>query len=72
MHHPLSQLDTFLIAMLIIFSFPFLIWRFLRTDYFAPMVIIQIIAGIIIGPSLLGRTSATIIMSSLMRKPFTI
>lgn len=54
MHHPLSQLDTFLIAMLIIFSFPFLIWRFLRTDYFAPMVIIQIIAGIIIGPSLLG------------------
>lgn len=46
---------TFLIAMSLIFSVPFLIWRLARTDYFAPLVIVQIIAGILLGPALAGR-----------------
>lgn len=46
--------EAFLIAMLIIFVLPFVIWRYGRTEYFAPMVVVQIFAGIIIGPGVLG------------------
>jgi Kef-type K+ transport system membrane component KefB len=47
--------EVFLIAMLIIFSIPWLIWRLCKTDYFAPLVVVQIIAGIVLGPGVLGR-----------------
>lgn len=47
--------EIFLIAMLLIFSVPYLIWRLGGTDYYAPLVIVQIITGIILGPGILGR-----------------
>jgi Kef-type K+ transport system membrane component KefB len=47
--------EIFLVAMLIIFSAPFLIWRLARTDYYAPLVVVQIITGILLGPGILGR-----------------
>ena len=47
--------EVFLIAMGIIFSVPYLIWRLLRTDYYAPLVVVQIVAGILLGPGILGR-----------------
>ncbi|HWX66730.1 MAG TPA: cation:proton antiporter [Rhodanobacter sp.] len=50
----ITQPEAFLIAILIIFSVPFLIWRYLKTDYYAPMVVVQIITGIIVGPCVLG------------------
>jgi Kef-type K+ transport system membrane component KefB len=46
--------EIFLIAMLIIFTVPYLIWRIGRTDYFAPLVVVQIITGILLGPGILG------------------
>jgi Kef-type K+ transport system membrane component KefB len=46
--------EIFLIALLIIFSVPWLIWRLFRTDHYAPLVVIQIIAGILLGPGVLG------------------
>ncbi len=46
--------EIFLIAMLMIFSVPYLIWRLGRTDYFAPLVVVQILAGIALGPGVLG------------------
>ncbi|HVC17335.1 MAG TPA: cation:proton antiporter [Rhodanobacter sp.] len=46
--------DTFLIAMMIIFGVPYLIWRVARTDYYAPLVVVQILTGIVLGPGLLG------------------
>ena len=46
--------ETFLIAMLIIFIVPYLIWRFGKTEYFAPLVVVQIITGIMLGPGILG------------------
>jgi len=46
--------EIFLIAMLIIFSVPYLIWRLAKTDYYAPLVVVQIIAGILLGPGILG------------------
>ena len=46
--------EIFLIAMLMIFTIPYLIWRVVGTDYYAPLVVVQIIAGILLGPGILG------------------
>jgi Kef-type K+ transport system membrane component KefB len=50
----MSTTEIFLIAMLIIFTLPYLIWRLGRTDYFAPLVVVQIVTGILLGPGILG------------------
>jgi Kef-type K+ transport system membrane component KefB len=50
----MSTTEIFLVAMLIIFTVPFLIWRLGRTEYFAPLVVVQIITGILLGPGVLG------------------
>lgn len=54
MHTTMSNTEIFLIAMLLIFSLPWLVWRLAKTDYYAPLVVVQIIAGIILGPGVLG------------------
>ena len=46
--------EVFLLAMLLIFSVPYLIWRVGKTDYYAPLVIVQIITGVLLGPGILG------------------
>jgi Kef-type K+ transport system membrane component KefB len=46
--------EIFLIAMTIIFTIPFLVWRIGKTEYYAPLVVVQIIAGILLGPGVLG------------------
>jgi Kef-type K+ transport system membrane component KefB len=50
----MSTNEIFLLAMLLVFTLPYLVWRLGRTDYFAPLVIVQIIAGLILGPGVLG------------------
>jgi hypothetical protein len=45
--------EIHLLALLIIFVEPWLVWRLLRTDYWAPLVVVQIIAGILLGPGVL-------------------
>jgi len=50
----MSTSEIFLIAMLIIFTGPYLIWRLGRTEYYAPLVVVQIIMGILLGPGVLG------------------
>ena len=54
MHVGMSTTEIFLIAMLLIFSVPYLIWRLFKTDYYAPLVVVQIIAGILLGPGVMG------------------
>lgn len=46
--------EVFLIALTIILAVPYLVWRLLRTDYWAPLVVVQIIGGILLGPGVLG------------------
>ena len=46
--------EIFLIAILLIFAVPYLVWRLGRTEYFAPLVVVQIITGILLGPGVLG------------------
>jgi Kef-type K+ transport system membrane component KefB len=50
-----SSAEIFLIAMAIIFSVPYLIWRTGRTDHYAPLVVVQIITGVLLGPGIIGR-----------------
>ena len=50
----MNTTEVFLIAMTIIFTVPWLIWRLGNTDYYAPLVVVQIIAGILLGPGILG------------------
>jgi Kef-type K+ transport system membrane component KefB len=54
MSHAMNTTELFLVAMLIIFSVPYLIWRGFRTEYYAPLVVVQIIAGVMLGPGVLG------------------
>src|SRR5215475_5274738 len=55
MSDAITTTEFFLVAMGIIFTVPYLIWRLLRTDYYAPLVVVQIIAGILLGPGILGK-----------------
>lgn len=50
----MTTTEIFLIALLIIFTVPWLIWRLFRTDHYAPLVVVQIITGILLGPGVLG------------------
>ncbi|OYZ42887.1 MAG: cation/H(+) antiporter, partial [Novosphingobium sp. 16-62-11] len=45
--------EIFLIALTIILAVPYLAWRLLRTDYWAPLVVVQIVGGILLGPGVL-------------------
>jgi Kef-type K+ transport system membrane component KefB len=50
----MNTTEVFLIAMTIIFTVPYLVWRLGRTEYFAPLVVVQILTGIALGPGVLG------------------
>lgn len=50
----MTTVELFLVAMLVVFSLPYLVWRLGRTDYWAPLVVVQIVAGILLGPGVLG------------------
>jgi len=50
----LNTTEIFLIAMLLIFVAPYLVWRLCKTDYFAPLAVVQIIMGVLLGPGVLG------------------
>ncbi|WAC59840.1 cation:proton antiporter [Brevundimonas sp. SL130] len=54
MPHVMNTTELYLIAMLIIFSLPYLVWRGLKTDHYAPLVVVQIVGGILLGPGVLG------------------
>lgn len=57
MPHAVTTTELFLVAMTLIFTVPFLIWRLGKTDYFAPLVVVQIITGILLGPGVLGAAA---------------
>ena len=57
MSHAMTTTEIFLIAMIMIFAIPYAIWRLGRTDYWAPLVVVQIITGILLGPGILGAVS---------------
>ncbi len=50
----MSTTELFLVAILIIFTLPWLVWRLVGTDSYAPLVVVQIIGGVVLGPGVLG------------------
>ena len=50
----MNTTEILLLAMLLIFTVPYLFWRFGRTEYVAPLAIVQIIGGIVLGPGVVG------------------
>jgi len=50
----MDSIEAFLLAMCIVFTAPYLMWRLGKTDYYAPLVVVQIIAGILLGPGAFG------------------
>ena len=50
----MSTNELFLIALAVIFAAPWLIWRALGQRSFAPLVVVQIICGILLGPGVFG------------------
>lgn len=54
MQHTVTVTELFLLALIVIFALPYLVWRLFRTDYWAPLVVVQIVAGILLGPGVLG------------------
>ena len=50
----MNTTELFLVAMVVIFALPYLVWRLGRTDYWAPLVVVQIVTGILLGPGVLG------------------
>jgi len=50
----MNTTEIFLIAMAIIVTVPYAVWRLGRTEYFAPLVVVQILTGIALGPGVLG------------------
>lgn len=50
----MTTTEIFLIAMLLIFAIPYAVWRLFKTESYAPLVVVQIIAGVLLGPGVLG------------------
>jgi Kef-type K+ transport system membrane component KefB len=50
----MTPTEVFLLAMFVIFTAPYLAWRLGRTDYWTPLVVVQIVGGILLGPGVLG------------------
>ncbi len=46
--------EIFLIALTIILAVPWLVWRVFNRDDHAPLVVVQIVGGILLGPGVLG------------------
>ncbi len=50
----MSTTEIYLVAMAVIFAVPYFVWRLGRTEYFAPLVVVQIITGVLLGPGVAG------------------
>jgi Kef-type K+ transport system membrane component KefB len=50
----MTVVELYLTALAVIFFVPWLIWRLLRIDSWMPLVVAQILSGVLIGPGILG------------------
>lgn len=46
--------ELYFVALTIIFTVPYLIWRLAKTDHWMPLVVVQILMGVILGPGVIG------------------
>lgn len=50
----MTIVELYLIALLVIFVVPWIVWRLLRIDSWVPLVVVQIVSGVLMGPGILG------------------
>lgn len=50
----MTVVELYLIALAVIFFVPWIVWRLLRLDSWAPLVVVQILSGVLMGPGILG------------------
>jgi flagellar biogenesis protein FliO len=50
----MNTTELFLVAMLVIFALPYLLWRLGRTETGRPWSVVQILTGIVFGRGVLG------------------
>ncbi len=55
----MTAAETLLAALLIIFTLPWLVWRVSNFGLMLPLVVVQIIGGILLGPGVLGAAYPT-------------
>lgn len=60
MTHAFDAKLAFLLTLVVIFTVPWLVWRLGRTERWAPLVVVQIVAGIVLGPGVLGAMAPTL------------
>jgi Kef-type K+ transport system membrane component KefB len=46
--------ETYLLIIFGIFTIPYLLWKICKTDRYAPLVVVQIVCGVIFGPGIFG------------------
>jgi Kef-type K+ transport system membrane component KefB len=52
---PSTTTENFLASLAIIYTVPWLVWRLCHMDSYAPLAIVQIVGGIVLGPGILGH-----------------
>lgn len=50
-----SVTENYLLILLGIFVIPYAVWRIARTDKYAPLVVVQIVMGVVFGPGIFGH-----------------
>jgi Kef-type K+ transport system membrane component KefB len=50
----MSVTELFLVGLLVIYAVPYLVWRIAGLERVAPLAIVQIVGGIVLGPGVLG------------------
>lgn len=56
----MSGTESFLLALLVVFTLPYLAWRLLRLERVAPLAIVQIIGGVLLGPGIFGAIAPSL------------
>jgi Kef-type K+ transport system membrane component KefB len=46
--------ETYLLIIFGIFTIPYFLWKFFKTDKYAPLVVVQIVCGVVFGPGIFG------------------
>jgi Kef-type K+ transport system membrane component KefB len=59
----MTVVELYLTALAVIFFVPWLIWRVLRIDSWMPLVVAQILSGVLMGPGILGAFAPSVYSS---------
>jgi Kef-type K+ transport system membrane component KefB len=55
-----TSTELFLGALLLVFALPWALWRLIGRDDWAPLVVVQIVTGLLLGPGVLGQLAPSL------------